>query len=371
MAIIDVVKWESNNKEFCHKFSSQNLRFGTQLVVNTSQTAFFVKGGQICDEFSSGTYTIRTDNIPILHKIISIPFGGNTPFQAEIWFINHITKLDMKWGTPTPIQLEDPKYAIIVPVRAFGQYGIKIKDSRVFLETLIGNMSTFSADTIDQYFRGKLISFLSSTISRKISQDRISILDINNYLMDVSAYCETEINKCFTRYGITLADFSIMSINVPQDDPSFMKLKDAKAKYAELSIKGRDFYQMERSFDVLDKAASNTSGATSPLMGIGVGMGVGNVMNGLAAQTINTNPAPIAPPPIPQEATWFVYVNGQQIGGQTYAQLSALMAQGTINENTLVWKNGMTNWATISAVPELAGIFSQTPPPIPPEPPQI
>ena len=277
----------------------------------------------------------------------------------------------MKWGTPTPIQLEDPKYSIIVPVRAFGQYGIKINDSRVFLETLLGNMSTFSADTINQYFKGKLISLLSSTISNKISQEKISILDINNYLMEVSTFCEIEINKYFLRYGITLADFSIMSINVPQDDPSFVKLKDAKAKLAELNITGRDFYQMERSFGVLDKAASNNGGATSPLMGIGVGMGIGNVMTGLAAQTINTNPAPTTPPPIPQETTWFAYVNGQQIGGQTYAQLSALKAQGAINENTLVWKTGMTNWASISAVPELAGLLVSTPPPIPPMPQQI
>jgi len=366
MAIVDVVKWQSNGSEFCHKFPSSNLRLGTQLVVSTSQTAFFVKGGQICDEFVSGTYTLKTENIPVLHKLINIPFGGDSPFQAEVWFINLINKLDLKWGTPQPIQLEDPKYGIIVPVRAFGQYGIKINNPRLFLETLIGNMSSFTTANIDAYFKGKMVANLNSIISKKITKEEISILDINMYLMEISEYCNEEINKHFDKYGISLVDFSIMSINVPQDDPSFVKLKETKATLARMNLAGRDVYQMERSFDVLEKAASN-EGAGAQFMGVGIGMGIGNSLNSISGQTINTNPT--APPPLPQDVTWYVFVNGQQIGGQTYNNLSALMAQGSINTNTLVWKQGMANWAPISAVPELAGLA--TPPPIPPIPPQI
>lgn len=128
MAIIDVVKWESNPHEIVHKFPSENLRLGTQLVVHAGQTAFFVKGGQVLDSFESGTYTIKTANIPLLGKLINLPFGGDTLFQAEVWFVNTLAILDTKWGTPSPIQLEDPKYEVIVPVRAFGQYGIKVSD---------------------------------------------------------------------------------------------------------------------------------------------------------------------------------------------------------------------------------------------------
>ena len=116
MALIDVVKWDMTEGEFCFKFPSDGLKIGTQLVVYPTQTAFFVKGGAICDEFTEGTYTIKTENIPILNKLINIPFGGDTPFKAEVWFINQVAKLDLQWGTPHPIQLEDPKYKIIVPV---------------------------------------------------------------------------------------------------------------------------------------------------------------------------------------------------------------------------------------------------------------
>ncbi len=371
MALIDVVKWEVNQKEFCHKFPSNDLRIGTQLVVYPAQTAFFVKGGKILDAFESGTYTLKAENLPLLNKIINFPFGGNSPFQAEVWFVNQITKLDLKWGTPTPINLEDPKYSIIVPVRGFGQYGIKIADPKLLLETLIGNMSSFTTDDIYSYFKGKLVSRLSQTISQKITRDGISILDINSYLVDISEYCNEEINKSFVKYGISLVDFAIMSINVPQEDPSFIKLKEAKATAAQLKIQGKDVYQMQRSFDVLEKAAANEGIGASQIMGIGVGMGLSGVMGGMAHQTINTNPAPaVTAPPVPQEPAWFVYVNGQQIGGQTFSNLAAMKAHGQISEDTLVWKPGMANWQTIASTPELAGLINSTPPPMPPIPPQ-
>ena len=367
MAIIDVVKWEVNPNEFCHKFPSQDLRLGTQLVVYTSQTAFFVKGGVICDEFNEpGTHTIKTANIPILNKLINLPFGGDSPFQAEVWFVNGITRLDMKWGTPIPIQLEDPRYSIIVPVRAFGQYGIKIENPRVFLETLIGNMSKFTAEDIDQYFKGKLLSNLNSVLAKSIVEKKISILDINMHLMEISDFCQKEINQYFTKYGISLVDFSIISINVPQDDPSFIKLKEAKAMMAQLNITGKDVYQMQRSFDVLEKAAGN-EGAGSQFMGLGVGMGIGSVMGGVANQNLNTNPQ-TTPPPVPPQTTYYVYVNGQQLAGQTPAMIAQMRSQGMINDDTLVWTAGMPNWAPLKSVPALS---SMCPPPVPPVPPQM
>ena len=366
MALVDAVKWEANQQEFCHKFPSNDLRIGTQLVVYPAQTAFFVKGGKILDEFTEGTYTLKSENLPLLNKLINLPFGGNSPFQAEVWFVNQITKLDLKWGTSMPIQLEDPKYNIIIPVRAFGQYGIKISAPRKFLETLIGNISSFSVNDIENYFKGRVVTNLSSTIAKKIIADQISVLDINRHLVDISDFCNDEINNKFTeKYGINLVDFSIMSINVPEDDPSFVKLKEAKATMARLNIAGWDVYQMERSFDVLEKAAGNEGGGM-PMMGVAVGMGFGGVLNAVAGQTLKTNPT--APPPIPQETTWFVYVGGQQIGGQTIANLTAMKAQGNIDGNTLVWKPGMANWQPISAVPELSGLMT-TPPPVPPTPP--
>ena len=167
MALIDVVKYQAEENEFIWKFPSNDLRIGTQVIVNPVQHAFFIKGGKVLDEYNEGTHTVKTENIPLLNKIINLPFGGNSPFQAEIWYVNLLTKLDNKWGTTTPILLEDPKYGIIIPVRAFGQYGFKVSNPRDFLESLTGNLSSFSASKIQEYFKGKIISSLTSLISKK------------------------------------------------------------------------------------------------------------------------------------------------------------------------------------------------------------
>lgn len=364
MALIDVITIEANDQELVSKFPSDNLRLGSLLVVHPAQTAFFVYGGKICDEFSAGTYTLKNEELPVLNKLINIPFGGDSPFKGEVWFINQLHKLDIKWGTTQPMQLEDPRYNIIVPVRAYGQYGIKVATPRIFLETLVGNLTSFSTDKIEQYFKGKIVMQLSSLIAQKIATDKISILDINAQLVEMSAYCQQQLNQSIGNYGIELVDFTIMSINVPEEDPSIQRLKNAKDLAARLKVTGKDVYQMERSFDVLETAAGNT-GAGGQMMamgaGLGAGVGVGSTIGSMAGQMINTNP--IAPPPI---ASYYLYINGQQLPNQSVEMITALLQQGTINAETLVWKAGMANWLPLSQVPELANLIQQTPPPVKP-----
>ena len=366
MAIIDVVKWEINSHELIHKFPSNDLRLGTQLVVYTGQTAYFVKGGKVLDSFEPGTYTIKSENIPLLNKLINLPYGDNSPFQAEVWFVNHLAILDSKWGTPMPIQLEDPKYEIIVPVRAFGQYGLRVCNDRVLIENLAGNMSSFTVDKIESYFKGMMMSRFNNILSDKMNKDGISILNLNSHLTDISEYAQQALLPDFNKYGIELENFYIMSINVPEDDPSFIKLKEAKEQVAKLKLMGRDFYQTDRSFGVMERAASN-EGAIGGAIGIGMGMnasgGYGRQMAGIVEQNLNTQPGP---PPIPQAVSYYVAVKGQQQGPFDLGIVRSYISQGQIDKDTLVWKNGMPNWAAISSLPEFADIFSSVPPPLPP-----
>ncbi len=369
MALIDVVKCEVNDAEFVYKFPSDDLRIGTQLVVYPAQTAFFVKEGKVLDEFQSGTYTLKSENIPLLNKLINLPFGSNSPFKAEVWFINQISKLDIKWGTPTPIQLEDPRYNVIVPIRAFGQYGFKIVEPRLFLETLTGNMTSFTAEKIEQYFKGKVLSQLSALISQKIAQSNVSILDINAHLVEMSEHCNFQLNSTFSKYGIEVIEFSFISINAPQDDPSIVKLKEAKDLAARMKITGKDVYQMERSFDVMEAAVKNEGGGMMNIgAGLGAGLGVGAQMGKMFSQSMNTNPT--TPPPLPQEPAYFLYFNNQQQGGFNIQTVQILISQGQINPDTLIWKQGMPNWAEISTLPEFVNSFGgqQMPPPLPSNP---
>ena len=363
MALIDVIKCEVNSQELVYKFPSEDLRFGSQLVVYTGQTAIFVKGGQILDLFESGTYTLKSENIPLLNKLINLPFGGDSPFKAEVWFINKLAVLDSKWGTATPIQLEDPKYDIIVSVRAYGQYGLKVKDPKLFLETLVGNMSSFTVEKVNSYFKGKVMSQLTNIISDKLNVDKISILNINSHLNDISEYCRQRITTNFEQYGIELESFCVMSINVPEDDPSFVKLKAAKDVVAGLKIAGKDGYQMGRSFDIMETAAKSENGGMAGLgVGLGAGVGLGTQMSAMFQQA--TNPNPTTPPPLPQ-TQYFIAVNGQQQGGFDFATITNLIAQGQITSDTLVWKNGMPSWVKISELSEFSNSFGAMPPPLP------
>ena len=375
MAFIDVIKYESNADEFVWKHPVEDLKLGTQLIVNTSQKAFFIKGGQIFDEFDSGTTTLKTGNIPLLNKLINLPFGDDSPFQAEVWFVNMISFLDNKWGTPAPILLEDPKYKVIVPVRAFGQFGLSIEDPRKFLELLVGNMTDFSVDKVMDYFEGVVISSITSGIGKKIVLDGLSILEIQAVVSDVSLFCHQLIQEEFEKYGIKIENFFIMSINVPEDDPSVLKLKEAKDLAAKVNITGKDIYQMDRSFDVMDKAAENegTMGGTMGAgMGMGMGFGMGNVMGNMTGNmnTGNQNKADSSgntspPPPPSANAQYFVLLENKQNGPHRLKAIQDMINSNMINRQTLVWKEGMSDWGNIMDQNDLKEMFDKIPPPPP------
>lgn len=366
MNIVDVVKWEANSQEVVHKYQSDNLRLGSQLVVYPSQTAFFVKGGKICDEFLSGTYTIKSENIPLLGKLFNLPFNGETPFKADVWFVNQIEFLDCKWGTQTSLQIEDPTYKVIVPVRAFGQYGFKITHPRVFLEKLVGNMSSFATKTVTDYFRGVILSKLTAIIYNKLKEDNVSVLNINSNVEELSHYAKERIAGVFEKYGLEIPLFNIISISVNENDQSFLRLKDAKDALAEINIIGKENYQMSRSFDVLEKAAENESGMAGAAVSLGAGVGLGNVVGAMAAKAISTNPQEENEiPPIPT-ITYYLAISGKRQGPFGHDSIERKIINGEISENTLIWKKGLKQWIKINDMDDFQHLFEEDcPPPIP------
>lgn len=364
MDAIDVITWEVNENELVHKFESDGLRLGSQLVVYPGQTAFFVKGGQIFDEFTCGTYTIKSENIPLLGKIINIPFNGETPFKAEVWFVNLTSVLNNKWGTMSPIQIEDPKYEIIVPVRAYGQYGLHIENPRLFIEKLVGNMSSFETAKIVDYFKGVMLSKLTKIIYDALSQSNQTVLTISSHVETLSEYAQSRLKDVFAGYGIALEMFNIIAISVKEDDPSYIKLKEAKDARARINVIGKDDYQMSRSFDILEKAASNQSGMAGAAMGIGAGIGLGNVAATLAQNMINTQSAD-TPPDLPKPKMYYLAIDGQKQGPFEMSMVEQKYNSHIIDDNTLVWTKGMPQWMKLSACADFNSLCSDCPPPIP------
>lgn len=274
MAIIAVVKYNGGPDVFAWKYPSEELGTWTQLIVNESQEAVLYKGGQALDLFGAGRHTLDTANIPILNKIVNLPFGGRSPFTAEVWYINKAHSLDIKWGTPTPIQLQDPKYKVFVPLRSFGQFGIQINDSKQFLTKLVGTLPVFEKDNIVKFFRGLYLTKVKDSISSYLIKEGISVLEINAYLDELSEHLKEKITPALDEYGIKLINFYVNDISMPEDDPAVKKLKDALAKRAEMDIVGYSYVQ-ERSFDTLEGAATNPGSSQSGLMGAGIGLGMG------------------------------------------------------------------------------------------------
>ncbi|MGO4540177.1 SPFH domain-containing protein [Paenibacillus sp. 2TAB19] len=279
LAVVEVVKYDGSPDVFAWKYPNEEMGTWTQLIVNQSQEALLFKGGRALDLFGPGRHTLSTYNIPFLKDLINIPFGGKSPFTAEVWYVNRATVLDVKWGTASPVKLQDPKYNVIVPVRAFGQFGITIEDSRKFLVKLVGTVSEFTQSSLSKYIRGVLMMNINEILSSYLVLKKISILEINAYISEISAHVEAKVKTMLEPFGILLHNFYIDSISSPEDDPSIVKLRDALARKAEMDIIGYN-YQQERTFDTLEGAAKNEGSAQASLLGAGLGFGMGTNLGG-------------------------------------------------------------------------------------------
>lgn len=276
MPIIDAIKFNGleNGDWLVYKFYRDDLTTGARLIVSEGQKAVFIKGGEIADLFSPGTYTLDADNLPILRELIKLPFGGQTPFTAEIYFINTTSKIDLKWGFPDPLQLVDPKYGIRLRVRAFGQLGMKISDAGLFLKELIGSIDQAEMvryDKVISFFKGFIITKIKSTIAQIIIDEKISALEISTKLEIISDKTKESIQKEVELYGMKCLNFYIQSINIPEED--LKKLTSILEQKATFDIVGDQHYVMQRSFDVYENAAKNQNGIQGIMMAGGMGIG--------------------------------------------------------------------------------------------------
>lgn len=275
MALIDRIKYDgpSNGMTWLvHKYSSEQFVLGSQLIVNQSQEALFFKGGEALDLFGPGTHTLKTGNLPILNKLVNLPFGGKTPFSAEVYYVNKVSKLDLKWGTTNPIPFEDPKYGLLLSIRAHGQYGLRISDTRLFVSQIIGVIasgSTADYTVISKYFNGIINSKIKDITAKTMIKEKISFLEITAYLDKLSSEYKKAIDDEFERFGIEIINFYVKSISPPQEE--YEKLRGYKE---ELAL-GEKFYTTRRTFDVMEKMSENPSAGGMANAGIGLGMGLG------------------------------------------------------------------------------------------------
>lgn len=300
MKIFDVIKYEGPNDVFVWKFPGEDFNTLSQLIVAESQEALFFQDGKALDLFGAGKYTLHTQNIPLVRRLVNLPFNGVSPFHCQVYFINKVVSMDVTWGTNSPIPVQDAIYKIIVPIRANGQFGVRVVDSKKLLLKLVGTIDQFDQNTLKRYFKGILLTNIKDYIATQFVKNNVSFLEIQSHLKSISAGIQLELTKEFAQYGIELVNFNVNEITPPEDDPSYMQLKNALAKKAEMSVMGYD-YQQERAFNILDKAAENEGAASNLMgagMGLGMGMNLGNVFGGVmggAMTNVQPNMQPIVP----------------------------------------------------------------------------
>lgn len=315
MSTIDVISWECDRSTLCYRYNSDNIKNGATLVVHESQTAFFVKGGAIHYEIgTAGTHLLTTKNYPFLNSLRNIQYGGETPYKAEVWYVNQVTIPGLKWGTPSAIHLEDPIYKIVVPVTAFGTYAIRIVNPRLFFESLISNISLTGTYTIgDNCIKPYIIQDISQTISQRISSGESSILNISNEINSIAKACKDKLNQSMQKYGIVITDLNIIAISASNDNDSLKRLTEAKNIASEITI--------------IRNAERN----------------VGNYDH-MNIPTDDNN-------------IWYAQINNYRIGGLSYEALSGLILAQIINENTLLWRKGFSSWIPASMIDEFKLVF--------------
>lgn len=328
--IADVVKYEApDDSVFVWKFPSDDLKIGSQLIVNEGQTAVFVKGGQALDVFYPGTHTLMTGNIPLLNQIINLPFGGSTPFSAEVWFVSTTVKRDLKWGTMQPIPLMDPALGFPVSVRAFGKWGARIKDPRSFLVQTVGAQSISDATKIRDYFIGEIVQALVASLGQTFRNGKVSILEIAAVSGEVARAAAATISEEFDKFGVDLVNFNVESINIP--DGEMKRIQDVYAKTLEarelsrIEV-GNSFAQI-KSFEVLNSAAQNPgSNVVGAMLGAGIGLGAGLPIGQQLGQSLNVSP------PAAQQGGSVAEMVSPASATARLRQLKELLAEGLITQ---------------------------------------
>jgi membrane protease subunit (stomatin/prohibitin family) len=298
MALIDRIKFDGPPEALVWKFragdgeSRDNITLGAQLVVNESQEALFFKQGKALDLFGPGTHTLSTGNMPILQKLVNLPFGGNTPFTAEVFYINKTAKLDYKWGTRSPIQVEDPKLKIIVSVGCFGQFGLRVSDSRTFVTQIVGTMPDWSSDKVVDYFRGVILEQIQAAVGRFMVVKNLSVMQAAAFVKEISAEAQTDLRTQLSKYGLELLNFYLSAINIAPEE--LKRIQEVQQKAFEFDRLGDQRYATMRSFDTM-QAAANNPGAVGTLMGAGLGLGLGAQLAHQAGGLAIVTPGPHNP----------------------------------------------------------------------------
>ena len=380
-----------------------SIRFGSSLRVKDGELAVFVyqQNDGVLQDFITGPYdqTIKTANFPILTNIVGTAFGGSSPFQAEIYFINLSGNVQIKFGIPY-FDMYDPRFMdLSVPCTVRGTLTFNITDYKNFIK--LNRLINFELEDFKNQIKDFFVRKTKSVVINVPQEANIPVMQIERKIDDISDMVQTKLRTALQDdFGINLKRLDIATIELDKEHPHYQQLKNATAdqqtkfigaktdieitnldemtriqrKDMELGVEGKNFavHQLNQQTDILKTAAENLGemgnvnlgggGGLNPIglmTGMAIGGAMGNQMGGMMGNINKTPP----PPPI---IAYHVSLNGQQTGPYTIEQLKQYSQSGQFTKNHHVWKDGMAGWELASNVAEINGIFQAIPPPPPP-----
>ena len=404
-----VWKWRPSGEANSTKRENA-IRYGSSLRVKDGEVAVFVykkEGGEVMD-FIVGPHDqkIETANFPILASIVGAAWGGNSPFQAEVYFINLQGNNQIRFAVPY-FDVADPRFPdFTVPMAVRGTITFNLTDYKQFIK--LNRLIDFDLDALGQQTKGAVTKFTKNFVTNCPLDNNIPVLQLERKVVEISDLIQARLAPIFADdFGVNLKRFDISAIEIDKDSENYAEFvhltKEQQARRAEIDTEQYErvsklsaesqFIQahaINQQADVLKTAAHSMGqmggmdlgggGGMNPagmMMGMAMGGAMGSqmagMMNSFGQQTQPQQPqqAPPMPgsapvPPSMPSVQYMVAINGQQYGPYNMQQMQQMAQSGQINAQVLVWAQGMPQWIAAGSVPELAQLFGATPPPMPP-----
>jgi membrane protease subunit (stomatin/prohibitin family) len=356
---IDIIEWlDDSNDTLVYRFDryQNEIKNGAKLIVREGQIAVLIDKGQLADTFTPGTYTLTTNNLPIMTTLNSWPFGFNSPFKAEVYYVSTRNITDQKWGTKNPIILNDQRFGML-EIRAYGTYVLRVKNAPVFIREIVGTDGHFTTEEIAEQLRSMIVTQFTDAAGE-------SNLPVETYagkVLELSEFILKTIGPEFEKYGIELTKFLVENISMPEE------IKKEIFELSRLNVIDLNKLTQMKAAKAMEKAAENPTGTAGAGIGMGMGFAMANQMGQgfMGNQQQNAQHPNATPPPVPPALTFHVVINAQQAGPFDLNTLKQMAQQNQLTKETLVWREGMGSWTAAGTLPELNTIFGSVPPPIP------
>lgn len=218
MPLVDVIEYTGANNILVYKHPRTDFNTLSQLVVRESQTAIFYKDGKKLDVLPAGRYTLHSNNIPLLCHVVNIPFGGESPFKCEVYFVNDALSLDNRWGTKERVTVQDQEFDLLLHIGAHGNMGLHVKDPVLAMRTIVGTESQLTSEQCIEYFRCDLSMKVREFVVTAMKRPGMNFLQLESKLSAFSNEVWNSLKDRYLQVGIEIYSFNIVAFDIPEED---------------------------------------------------------------------------------------------------------------------------------------------------------